>query len=306
MSPNQFGNNADKTTEKLLAMRRSERVQEKTADDSGSNFDDLDEILIKPVSREEEKELYAGFFLRLHNYYTQGQLDFRLLAEKTGYRRRRIRESLLFRIGTGEIMQLFGVKKGFCYICEDRIRQKSNTEAVCLQCLHKVESVLQETYGGASSEGTVNTIRVGEEGSSQTLPEPEPVIAEYEQPAEQEAGEEDDIDALKKQLAYYKKLVDENLEPEDISPPEAIKAEEVTVEIPQQTEVHTDIQDVESVEEPVAVNPVSKEDEAFLAILEMDDADVDEDSITLPEDVEAHIATQTIRHFGFKRFKLEG
>ena len=110
----------------------------------------VEDILIKPVNKEEEKELYQTIYSRLYSFIKQ-DTDYGKLAEALDLNRRRLRQALLFRVGSGEVMQLFGSKKGKCFVCEKRLAFDTTNEPFCLKCLQKVDHYFSEEQKKATT-----------------------------------------------------------------------------------------------------------------------------------------------------------
>ncbi len=102
----------------------------------------LDGLIAKPNNAEEEKELYNSYFEKIYEAITQKKMDYTMVASITGLKERRVRECLLYRLGSGEVLQLFGLEQGFCYVCRGELTRRDCKEPMCLTCLQTVDSAL--------------------------------------------------------------------------------------------------------------------------------------------------------------------
>lgn len=109
-----------------------------------SNYEDIaiNDILIQPVNRDEEKDLYQNLYNRIYPYI-KPETDFGSISQNCNLNRRKLRQALLFRLGSGEVMQLFGLKKGSCFVCEGKLAFENTMEPFCLKCLQKVDQHFQ-------------------------------------------------------------------------------------------------------------------------------------------------------------------
>lgn len=280
---------------------------------------DLEEFAIRPKSRDEERELYAGFYERLYEYFHKGRIDFSYLADRLGLRERRIRECLMFRLSSGEVMQLFGLKKGVCFVCETRLFSRETPEPVCLRCLNAFEKLLEEQYGKMTVPNPefrgrfITGEKTGTEFRVQRVDEnmPPPVC-----PLPEDLP--DDVGVLKEELSKCRQTVAEYInttgmviepvtqtgatpspavELEDKAPPPQA-AEEKNASVAQtRFKEGKKIMRAEDEHKRQPV-PIQPEDNEFLALLEMD-----ESQITAPELQPADVvqAGEPLRHYGFKR-----
>ncbi len=102
----------------------------------------LDGLIAKPANPEEEKELYNSYFEKIYDAITHNKMDYSMVANITGLKERRVRECLLYRLGSGEVLQLFGLEQGFCYVCRGELPRRDCKEPMCLTCLQAVDSAL--------------------------------------------------------------------------------------------------------------------------------------------------------------------
>lgn len=109
-----------------------------------SDDTDLKDSLITDEKR------YSGYYNDLYPLLKEGKLNFQRIAEKTAFRERRVREGLLFRLSSGEVMQLFGRKAGWCYICD--LPMTNRKEPMCLLCIQSISLVAHELYSSASTQ----------------------------------------------------------------------------------------------------------------------------------------------------------
>ena len=227
-----------------------------------------------------EKERYTDYYNRIYPLLKEGKLDFPMMAERTGFKERRIREALLFRLTAGEVLQLFGKQDGFCYLCNNRLLGL-NKEPFCLSCLEKITVVGQETQ---------LAVRTGLTGKKER-PDTEPdvssnvVMTSYNPVwVSQSVDEDSEIDekyaALMAELNHYKQTYG----PIGPNAPDGAASEPPTK----------------------ATQPEGTRKDAFLDVLELDDWDLSA-SGTIPEaEVEPPFSLDTIRQFGFQRQKPKG
>jgi hypothetical protein len=102
----------------------------------------------------EEKGKYNALYNRLYPALKMGTLNFPEMAEKTGFKERRIRETLLFRLSSGEVMQLFGLRIGICYFCGVQVQNRK--EPLCIPCLEKIEIASQAEPESKAIDEPVN------------------------------------------------------------------------------------------------------------------------------------------------------
>lgn len=132
-----------------------------------------------------EKNQYTACYNRLYPLLKGGQLDFPLLAEKTGFKERRIREMLQFRLGSGEVRHLFGLREHVCYLCDQPVPIPK--EPICLPCLEGIDALSR----GDTFTPAYRTSRAGDATASPlpVLPEPE-----HLSPLKDETSDDDDED----------------------------------------------------------------------------------------------------------------
>jgi len=118
----------------------------------------VDDLLIQPVDEREEKTIYNAFYDRIYPMIRDNSLNFADVAEKTALPRRRLHESLLFRLGSGQVRQLFGHNPGHCYVCKNALYSKRSAEPLCLKCLQLVDSYITLVHGKKSSFGLNETV----------------------------------------------------------------------------------------------------------------------------------------------------
>lgn len=97
-----------------------------------------------PQNTVQEKALYTRFYDNIYAAMTVSGIDYDAIAERAGLPQRRLRECLIFRLGTGEIRQLFGAMPGICYVCKDSLFNPQSQEPLCLSCLQRVDMVLHQ------------------------------------------------------------------------------------------------------------------------------------------------------------------
>jgi hypothetical protein len=100
----------------------------------GAQYDDATELIVVP----NQKNSYTTLYNRLYQLLKTGALDYTLLAQKTGFKERRIRDMLLFRLGSGEVRQLFGLQQGLCFLCSAPVLLPK--EPMCLSCLERIDA----------------------------------------------------------------------------------------------------------------------------------------------------------------------
>jgi hypothetical protein len=144
-----------------IAVRQRALAQWKSGDPRSSVPMTLDEQLRKSLADQgaekyeesenpnkelpaEEQARYTHFYNQLYPRLKDTQFDFHQVADKTGFKERRIREILLYRLSSGEIMQLFGRRVGVCYICHSKMETRK--EPVCLRCLQSLDIAIKELY----------------------------------------------------------------------------------------------------------------------------------------------------------------
>lgn len=88
------------------------------------------------TERKEYQRIYKLISPTLH------RLDYFSLAEKIDANPSKLREVLLFRLGSGQVKELSEHKKSMCYLCEKKQANKENIEPLCITCLKGIESVL--------------------------------------------------------------------------------------------------------------------------------------------------------------------
>lgn len=88
------------------------------------------------TERKEYQRIYKLLSPTLH------RLDYFSLAEKIDANPSKLREVLLFRLGSGQVKELSEHKKSMCYLCEKKQANKENIEPLCITCLKGIESVL--------------------------------------------------------------------------------------------------------------------------------------------------------------------
>ena len=226
---------------------------------------------MRPNTREEERELYAGFYERLYEYMQKGRLEFGYVAERLGLRERRVRECMLFRLSSGAVMQLFGLRKGFCFVCEGRLFTPETPEPVCLRCLNAIERVLEERFGSIEKAKTH-------------------FMSEYEHKT-----------GLRLEIVNTSPEPEQKPESEAAKPAEASPAE---IQIPKvgapglNKEGRTVRAEEENLKKEQAV--IMPDDQEFLAMLELDETSIPAPEVNMPDPV---AAGEPLRHYGFKRHK---
>lgn len=245
----------------------------------------------------EDKEHYNYYYNRIYPLVKEGKIDFHKVAEKTGYKERRVRETLLFRLTTGEVLQLFGKKDGFCYICSRRMPGVGNKEPMCLSCLQSVDTAIQELHlSGLTLESQAKpnrSQRTEEEHAADFktlhIPKEEPAKPAQAHPSENRPSADwvprAQYEAAVRELDRYKTHYGP-MQPVE----EPAVAEDESVQA--------------TPEAAAAPEPVVNDD--FLKILSMDDKDLPPDSQDLTDLADALSGNhEPIRHFGFQRLKVK-
>lgn len=111
----------------------------------------VDDLIIQPVDEREEKTIYSAFYDRIYPMIRNRSLNFADISEKTALPRRRLEESLLHRLGSGQVRQLYGHNPGNCYVCKNALYSKKSSEPICLRCLQQVDSYITMVTGKKSS-----------------------------------------------------------------------------------------------------------------------------------------------------------
>lgn len=237
------------------------------------------------------QEQYNYFYDRIYPLLKEGKLDFPRIAAKSGYKERRIRETLLFRLTSGEVIQLFGRKDGFCYICGYKTHSHANKEPVCLTCLKSLDNVIQEIH---SAEISQRAEKLAKSPVPEELPLPE--IEPFEEIVVEPRAEEMEMvpraayNALLKQLDQYQVKY---------GPLPSIVSGEMPSGEAQLAEVTSAASSIEPDAETLEIVP---EVDPLLKMLKLNDQDVQVEPIesdALPE----LFGSGPIRHFGFQRVK---
>lgn len=235
----------------------------------------IEEILIQPVNREDEKDLYQNLYNRIYpNVKTE--TDFGDLSKLTNLNRRKLRQALLFRLGSGEVMQLFGLRKGVCFVCDGRLSFDNTMEPFCLKCLQKVDQYFQKLPLRQRHKNSRNSDHGFETNGSLTQ------RAEEEEPEAPISQEE--YTQLVEELQHYKNIAKE----------ETLSSDELS--------------DVSLNESPAATDTTSDDIEELLALSEADATGIDdiEKRFGISEDLQKLIEAsndEPLRHYGFKRIK---
>ena len=246
------------------------------------------------------------------------------MAERLGLRERRVRECMLFRLSSGAVMQLFGLRKGFCFVCEGRLFTPETPEPVCLRCLNAIERVLEERFGKS---------RPAPSGQRGRFVTGEHTGAEFRVMRVDEASEQlppscprpedlpDDVGVLKEELSKCRQTVSEyehktglrleivNTSPEPEQKPESeaakpAEASPAEIQIPKvgapglNKEGRTVRAEEENLKKEQAV--IMPDDQEFLAMLELDETSIPAPEVNMPDPV---AAGEPLRHYGFKRHK---
>lgn len=112
-----------------------------------NSIQSLDDLLVTPINDREERTLYNAYYDRIYPLIRENALNFDDLAEKTALPKRRLQESLLYRLGSGQVRQLFGHNEGYCNVCKNTLYSKKTTEPLCLKCLQQVDSYITHITG---------------------------------------------------------------------------------------------------------------------------------------------------------------
>jgi hypothetical protein len=242
---------------------------------------------------------YNYYYDRIYPFLKEGKLDFPRLAAKTGLKERRIRETLLFRLSTGEVMQLFGRKDGFCYICGYKSHSPANKEPVCISCLKSLDTAIQEAHlAGISLQSKKQTVT-----ESPGLPEA------AELPAFQSNVPPAEPDPMMKELERYRQMFGP-LPSQEVPAAASGELEEMLLALPESDDSATDEVSPENVNDETGSEEISEPKETMeyvaevdplLKMLALDDSDVPFVGLEMP--VADLFSKVSIRHFGFQRTK---
>jgi hypothetical protein len=248
-------------------------------------------------------EQYHYYYNRIYPLLKEGKLDFHRIAGKTNLRERRIRETLLFRLTSGEVMQLFGCKTGFCYICGCKTYSPSNKEPVCINCLKTLDTAIQEIHMAdiAEQQKKQTTYEIP---ALEAFPQFDDVKTTGEKNLQssspiRDSGQESvsrlQYEQLMQELTRYRELFGPlpSLEsvpsteqsPAEPEPPEAQDLDIETIDLPEES-----------------LQPYQSEIDPLLKMLALDDKEV------MPETIDLQLIPQAfskepLRHFGFQRLK---
>lgn len=248
------------------------------------NLENLDQFIIRPVSRTEEKELYAGFYERIYPAVQSILVDYAELAHRSGLKERRIREVLLYRL-SGEVPQLFGCEKGICYVCREGLYRRETTEPICLACLQKIDRAMEDS-------GLYQAILAGKKPTDEEKHFPETrqpdLPDEFTEDGTMEMIPRAEYDRLVRELDLCKQTIVEL----GGTLPTGMAHEITWIETSTPEESN-----LRQTSEPVI--PLEAE---FLSILDLPDNEIPTewmDGVTPPE----VRSIEGLRHYGFKRLK---
>jgi hypothetical protein len=98
---------------------------------------------------ETERKDYQKYYKRVSP--ALNKLDYLLVGEQLKMDPKALREVLVFRLGNGEIQELSQQKKGQCYLCNFKYKNKDNIEPICMPCLRNISKVVEGRPGYAVS-----------------------------------------------------------------------------------------------------------------------------------------------------------
>jgi hypothetical protein len=245
---------------------------------------------------EEIRDQYNYYYNRIYPLLKEGKLDFVRIAEKAGFKERRVRETLLFRLTTGEVLQLFGKKDGVCYICSRRLFSATTKEPMCLNCLQSLDTVIQELYladlGEASANRHNDTEKTREFPEYEVESEPFEPVPELAEPLPA-AGDwvpREQYEILIEELNAYRQKYGPLEVPTRAKDPDSLPG---TGSPP--LDVFTDVPAATASPAPAGVD-------TFLDILKLPDRDIPLDPAAM-KDIASLTANEPIRHFGFQRMR---
>lgn len=250
------------------------------------------------------QEEYSYFYNRIYPLVKAQQIDYAQLAQQIGRKERRIREALLFRLGSGDVLQLFGRRDGFCYVCSCRIRtsQKSK-EPICVTCLQSIDQALTHLYPAvnAADDETLADLSPSAAPTSEASP---PAIACNDGALGATSGPpptaslvmvpQPEYDTLLQELEHYRQQYG------PLSPASGTAQSSTGGSLRVDPGLLA-----QRPEAGAAPAPLGSETEALLAILDLDDTDVSLHAPFLP-DVQSLLHADTpepLRHFGFQRLR---
>ena len=211
------------------------------------------------------KEQYNYFYNRLYPLLRDGKIDFAQVASRTGFKERKIRETLMFRLTAGEVRQLFGKKDDQCYLCSTAM--SGSKEPLCLPCLQALDTCVHEIHLHAPS--------VPPKSREEGHPEP--------QSSQSDAVPRSEYEALKRELSQYKSGGGGS-EPSDIDQQIAERMHNPSANRARYK----------------AISPQHTA-ESVLNILKLDGDDLPMEDIDFEEAIQAR--NVPIRQFGFQRLK---
>jgi hypothetical protein len=122
------------------------RSNSKSSDAQQGNQPGNGSSRFEDVKEQEQQAQYNKHYQLIAPLLDKGCLDFKLIARETGLKERKIRDTLLSRLTTGDMIQLFGYKEGICYICGTRMRGNFTQEPLCLLCVEVIGSKIKDLY----------------------------------------------------------------------------------------------------------------------------------------------------------------
>jgi hypothetical protein len=252
---------------------------------------------------------YNYYYERIYPILKEGKLDFQRISTKTGLKERRVRETLLFRLTSGEVMQLFGRKDGFCYICGYKTHSPANKEPVCISCLKALDTAIQEVHMAEIAEYKKKQTVAAERPALAVLTENKTDEAAFQT---QKASSFDYEQMMMKELDRYRQLfgplpgqapaIESATELDCIDDIILLAGEDeesvelITEQLEEETLVTADEPSPTegTLEYVVEVDPLLK-------MLALDDRDVPFEGLELQ--MSDLFSKVSIRHFGFQRMK---
>jgi hypothetical protein len=201
----------------------------------------------------------------------------------------------LFRLTTGEVLQLFGKKDGVCYICSRRLFSATTKEPMCLNCLQALDTVIQELYladlGDASAHRYNDTEKPGEFPEYERDGEPFEQAPELVEPlpATGDWVPREQYEALVTEVNAYRQKYGPLETPTKLMSSEPFPGAGSPL-------------DDSFAPESLASSSAPASVAAFLDILKLPDRDIPLDPAAMKE--LANLATnEPLRHFGFQRMR---
>lgn len=250
---------------------------------------------------EEIREQYNYYYNRIYPLLKEGKIDFHKVAEKTGYKERRIRETMLFRLTTGEVMQLFGKKDGYCYICSCRLFSVNTKEPMCLSCLQTLDTAIQELHIAGLDAPAVNRPPRAEKCEGEQAEDTAPVFQIPGFDATETVAEEtvpdwvprEQYEALAQEVKAYRTMYG----PLPMQTAAPVAVEELSLQV---KPAGSGLDAPQAAVSSDATADAPAKPDAVLDILSLPDQPLDQAAM---QDISRIVGDAPIRHFGFQRMK---